>query len=33
MAVYAAALGYSNAIAPLIMGFINNGQGWKWVFV
>ena len=33
MAVYALALGYSNGIAPLIMGFINMGQGWRWVFV
>ena len=33
MALYAMALGYSNGIAPLIMGFINNGQGYQWVFV
>lgn len=33
MALYALALGYSNGIAPLIMGFINAGQGYKWVFV
>lgn len=33
MAVYALALGYSNGIAPLIMGFINAGQGYQWVFV
>lgn len=33
MALYALALGYSNGIAPLIMGFINNGQGYQWVFV
>lgn len=31
MAVYALALGYSNGIAPLISGFINKGQGWRWV--
>jgi hypothetical protein len=33
MALYALALGYSNGIAPLIMGFINDGQGYQWVFV
>jgi hypothetical protein len=33
MALYALALGYSNGIAPLIMGFINNGMGYQWVFV
>lgn len=33
MALYALALGYSNGIAPLIMGFINQGQDWRWVFV
>lgn len=33
MALYALALGYSNGIAPLIMGFINAGQGYQWVFV
>lgn len=33
IALYALALGYSNGIAPLIMGFINDGQGYKWVFV
>lgn len=33
MAVYALALGYSNGIAPIITGFINIGQGWRWVFV
>ncbi|RSL76570.1 hypothetical protein CEP51_009839 [Fusarium floridanum] len=32
IALYALALGYSNGIAPLIMGFINDGQGYKWVF-
>ncbi|KAL1878112.1 hypothetical protein VTK73DRAFT_8073 [Phialemonium thermophilum] len=32
MALYALALGYSNGIAPLIMGFINDGQGYQWVF-
>ncbi|KAF9869713.1 hypothetical protein CkaCkLH20_12756 [Colletotrichum karsti] len=32
MAVYALALGYSNGIAPLIMGFINQGMGYQWVF-
>jgi MFS family permease len=33
IALYALALGYSNGIAPLIMGFINDGQGYQWVFV
>lgn len=33
MALYALALGYSNGIAPLIMGFINDGMGYQWVFV
>ena len=33
IAVYALALGYSNGIAPLIMGPINERQGWRWVFV
>lgn len=33
MAIYALALGYSNGIAPIITGFINTGQGWRWVFV
>jgi hypothetical protein len=33
MALYALALGYSNGIAPLITGFINDGLGYKWVFV
>ncbi|KAH7215276.1 major facilitator superfamily domain-containing protein [Fusarium oxysporum] len=32
IALYALALGYSNGIAPLIMGFINDGQGYQWVF-
>lgn len=33
ISVYALALGYSNGIAPLIMGPINERQGWRWVFV
>lgn len=33
MALYALALGYSNGLAPLMMGFINDGQGYQWVFV
>lgn len=33
MAVYALALGYSNGLAPLILGFVDSGQGWTWVFV
>ncbi|EEU44025.1 uncharacterized protein NECHADRAFT_30383 [Fusarium vanettenii 77-13-4] len=32
IALYALALGWSNGVAPLIMGFINDGQGYKWVF-
>ncbi|RDW86610.1 uncharacterized protein DSM5745_03252 [Aspergillus mulundensis] len=32
MALYALALGYSNGIAPLITGFINDGLGYEWVF-
>ncbi|KAL4906335.1 hypothetical protein BDW74DRAFT_167421 [Aspergillus multicolor] len=32
MALYALALGYSNGIAPLITGFINDGLGYQWVF-
>ncbi|KAI9150869.1 MFS-type transporter [Paramyrothecium foliicola] len=33
MALYALALGYSNGISPLMMAFINEGQGYQWVFV
>lgn len=33
MALYALALGWSNGIAPLITGFINDGLGYEWVFV
>ncbi|KAL4884614.1 putative MFS transporter [Aspergillus karnatakaensis] len=32
MALYALALGYSNGLAPLTTGFINDGQGYQWVF-
>ena len=31
--MYALALGYSNGLAPLMMGFINVGMGYQWVFV
>lgn len=33
MGVYALFLTGSNFVAPLIAGFINDGQGWKWVLV
>lgn len=32
MSVYAAALVGSNFFAPIICGFINDGQGYRWVF-
>ncbi|KAL3446019.1 putative MFS transporter [Aspergillus insuetus] len=32
MGVYALALSSSNAIAPIIFGFVNDGQGWRWCF-
>ena len=32
MAIYAFTLAGSNYFAPVICGFINDGQGWKWVF-
>ncbi len=31
MALYALFLAGSNFFAPIIAGFINDGQGWKWV--
>ncbi|CDK29509.1 unnamed protein product [Kuraishia capsulata CBS 1993] len=31
MSVYAVSLIVSNQIAPLVAGFISDGQGWKWV--
>ncbi|CDK29495.1 unnamed protein product [Kuraishia capsulata CBS 1993] len=31
MSVYAVSLFVSNFIAPLVAGFISDGQGWKWV--
>lgn len=33
MGVYALFLTSSNFVAPLIAGFINDGQGWQWVLV
>lgn len=33
MAVYAVSLAYSNNLAPLLMGFINDGQNLEWTFV
>lgn len=33
MGVYALFLAGSNFFAPLISGFINDGQGWQWVLV
>ncbi|KAF3402707.1 hypothetical protein DPV78_004636, partial [Talaromyces pinophilus] len=32
MAIYAVALAWSNNLAPLIMGFINDGQSLEWTF-
>ncbi|PLB53587.1 MFS general substrate transporter [Aspergillus steynii IBT 23096] len=32
MAIYAMALAYSNNLAPLMMGFINDGQSLEWTF-
>ena len=32
MAVYSFMLAGSNFFAPIICGFINDGQGYKWVF-
>jgi hypothetical protein len=33
MGVYALFLAGSNFFAPLISGFVNDGQGWRWVLV
>jgi MFS family permease len=33
IALYALMLAGSNFFAPIIAGFINDGQGWKWVQV
>lgn len=33
MAIYALFLAGSNFFAPIIAGFISDGQGWKWVLV
>lgn len=33
MGLYALFLAGSNFFAPLISGFINDGQGWKWVLI
>ncbi|KAF5548556.1 transporter HOL1 [Fusarium phyllophilum] len=33
VAYYALFLGGSNFVAPVISGFINDGQGWEWVLV
>ena len=33
IAVYALFLAGSNFLAPILSGFINDGQGWKWVLV
>lgn len=32
MGIYALTLSSSNVIAPIISGFINDGQGYRWVF-
>lgn len=33
MAVYALALVSASFFAPVVAGFINDGQGWEWVLV
>lgn len=33
MAVYSFFLVGSNFLAPVFAGFINEGQGWRWVLV
>lgn len=33
MGLYALFLVGSNFLAPLMSGFINDGQGWQWVLV
>ena len=33
IAIYGLFLGGSSYLAPLLAGFINQGQGWQWVFV
>lgn len=33
IAYYALFLAGSNFVAPVISGFINDGQGWEWVLV
>lgn len=33
IAVYGFALAGSNFLAPVLAGFINDGQGWQWVLV
>ena len=33
LAIYALFLAGSNFLAPVFAGFINDGQGWRWVLV
>lgn len=33
MGLYALFLAGSNFLAPIMSGFINDGQGWQWVLV
>lgn len=33
MGLYAFMLAGSNFLAPVLAGFINDGQNWKWVLV
>ena len=33
LALYALFLAGSNFLAPVFAGFINDGQGWRWVLV